>query len=127
MRGLRQCTGDIYGLTHVPRPDRDEPGVQLWLLDHTTPSIWNGVFVTHMRCRMTASLRATATSARRRPFVRTRCKPQVFSADGRVDLSSNEFATYTSVTRSRYTSGIIHLTRLEAPRGQPEMRPDKPG
>lgn len=84
-------TSDINGFHHAPRPDRDEPGVSNGL-DHTRPSAWNGVLVIHMRCRMTASLRATATSARRLPLSRTIFSPQVFKAEGRVDRSSKELA-----------------------------------
>jgi len=99
MHVLRRSTEDIYGLFHVPRPDWDEPGV--WcLLDHAATSILNGVFVTHIRCKMTASFRATATRARRRPFFWTSRSPQLFSAEGRVDLSSRELAAVYSTART---------------------------
>jgi hypothetical protein len=41
----------------------------------------NSVLSTHMRCRMTASLRATATLALRSPFRLASLMPQAFSAD----------------------------------------------
>ena len=41
----------------------------------------NGVPSIHMRCRITASLRAMATSARLRPFERARRAPHAFSDD----------------------------------------------
>src|SRR5262245_9196958 len=41
----------------------------------------NSVPSTHMRCRMTASLRATATVALRSPFRLASLIPQAFSAD----------------------------------------------
>ena len=53
---------------------------------------WNVVPVVHMRCRMTASLRATAMVAFLAPMRLPRASPQVFSALGRADRLSNTLA-----------------------------------
>src|SRR5262249_47828163 len=53
---------------------------------------WNVAPVVHMRCRMTASLRATAIVAFLRPMRLPRASPQVFSAFGRDDRLSNTLA-----------------------------------
>ena len=50
---------------------------------------WNVVPVVHMRCRMTASLRATAMVAFLAPMRLPRASPHVFSALGRADRLSN--------------------------------------
>ena len=64
----------------------------LGLSDHAAASERNEVLVIHMRWRMTASLRATATRARRLPFERTSFRPHVLSGDGLVRRSRSEFA-----------------------------------
>lgn len=46
----------------------------------------------HMRCRMTASLRASATVARRRPLARINFMAHDLSFDGLRDRVSNESA-----------------------------------
>src|SRR3974377_841741 len=50
---------------------------------------WNVVPVIHMRCRMTASLRATAIVAFLGPTRLPRASPQVFRALGRADRLTN--------------------------------------
>jgi hypothetical protein len=52
----------------------------------------NAVPSIHMRCRITASLRATATLARLRPRRLATSSPQRLSAEKRVTRESNTFA-----------------------------------
>ena len=47
---------------------------------------------THMRWRMTAILRATATTARRRPLAFINRMPQAFSLDQAIDRINRELA-----------------------------------
>src|SRR3954469_1416721 len=54
----------------------------------------------HMRCRITASLRATATVARRRPRRLAIAVPQAFSADHRVTRVSRLCAATNSASRA---------------------------
>src|SRR5215471_18681436 len=67
---------------------------------------WNVAPVVHMRCRMTASLRATAIVAFLRPMRLPRASPQVFSAFGRDDRPSN---TLAASNRSPRTMPSPHL------------------
>src|SRR5467141_3261866 len=53
---------------------------------------WNVLPVVHMRCRITASLRATAIVAFLAPTRLPRASPQVFSALGRADRLSKTLA-----------------------------------
>ena len=53
---------------------------------------WNGCLVVHIRCRMTANLRATATVAFLAPIFLARAWPHVFSVDGRHVRLSRTFA-----------------------------------
>lgn len=52
----------------------------------------NSVPSTHMRCRTTAILRATATIARRRPLVFMSCMPQAFRVDHLIERMSMALA-----------------------------------
>src|ERR1700722_2905173 len=61
---------------------------------------WNVVPVVHMRCRMTASLRATAMVAFLAPMRVPRASPQVLSAIGRPDRLSNTLAACTRRQRT---------------------------
>jgi hypothetical protein len=49
---------------------------------------------------MTASLRATATTARRRPLVRARCMPQSLRSDERIERVVIELAAVKSADRT---------------------------
>ena len=70
----------IFGFIHEPRPVRDDPArVGLGYPDHAVPPTFswrNSVPSTHIRCSKAAGLRATATTARRRPLVRISRMPQ---------------------------------------------------
>ena len=74
-----------YTASSRPRPRRDASfGVGVESLFHDlTPCVphWNCVLSIHMRCRMTASFLATATTARRCPRVLAICIPQAFKDD----------------------------------------------
>lgn len=67
---------------------------------------WNVAPVVHIRCRMTASLRATAIVAFLRPMRLPRASPQVLSALGRADRPSN---TLAASNRSPRTMPSPHL------------------
>lgn len=83
-RGALICAADIFGFIHEPRPDWTIPsGWVVGYLAHVVLPTWswrNSVPSIHMRCRRTASLRAAATTARRRPLVRIRRMPKSWSA-----------------------------------------------
>ena len=90
------CAAVIYGFIHRPRPVRTTPsGLVVASLDHAVPSTWserNSVPSTHIRCRRTAILRATATVARLRPLVRVSRMPHDFNDDPALARMSREFA-----------------------------------
>ena len=60
----------------------------------------NSLSSAHMRCRITASLRATATVARRRPRRLAIPVPQAFSVDHRVTRVSRLCAAINSASRA---------------------------
>lgn len=60
----------------------------------------NIVLSAHMRCKMIASLRATATIARRSPRRLATAMPQAFSADHRWTRVSKVSAACTSTSRT---------------------------
>lgn len=70
--------------------------VRFWVgLSHlipSNPSKRNSVFSIHIRCSRTASLRATATTARRRPFVRINRMPHDFNCDAAIVRINIAFA-----------------------------------
>ena len=78
--------------------------IEFWAsLNHlmpSTPSKRNSVLSIHIRCSRTASLRATATTARRRPFVRINRMPHDFSCDAAIVRISIAFAAEYSVERT---------------------------
>ena len=78
---LNVGTAVIIGVIHGPRPSWTIPPDRVEVLSHVLTSIpvkRNSVPSTHIRCRMTASLRANATVARRRPLFFTSRIPQLF-------------------------------------------------
>jgi hypothetical protein len=58
---------------------------------------WNVVPLVYMRCKMTASFRATAIVAFLGPMRLPRASPQVFSLLGRADRLSNTLAASASL------------------------------
>ncbi len=64
-------------------PGRFYWGRRLLLFHDLVASVlqWNGTSSSHMRCRMTASFRATAITARRWPRVLASLIPQAFNGD----------------------------------------------
>jgi len=85
LRRASGCAAVIFGFIHEPRPVRTTPfGLVSGGSDHAKPSTFSGrnsVPSAHIRCSKTASLRATATTARRRPLVRISRMPQDFNCD----------------------------------------------
>ena len=78
------CTADTFGFIQTTStPGRFFRGRGVQLFYDLVPSVpqMNGVSSTHMRCRMTASLRATAITALRCPRVLAFCIPQAFNGD----------------------------------------------
>ena len=78
------CTADIFGFIQTTStPGRFYWGRRLLLFHDLAPSVlqWNGTSSSHIRCRMTASLRATAITALRWPRVLALCIPQAFNDD----------------------------------------------
>jgi len=96
LRRASSCAADIFGFIHEPRPVRDDPvQIYVWCSGHAKPSTVserNSVPSAHMRWSRTANLRATATMARRRPFVRINRMPQDLICDPAIVRMSNAFA-----------------------------------
>jgi hypothetical protein len=88
---------------------------------------WNVVPVVHMRCRMTASLRATAIVAFLAPMRLPRASPSLQCAGPRR-LTEQHFGcfeqktTYHDVSALGDTPGVIDLARLITPGRHPEVR-----
>ncbi len=96
LRRASRCAAANFGFIHEPRPVRTTPsGFGVGLSDHAMPSTFSGrnsVPSAHMRCSRTASLRATATTARRRPLVRIKRIPHVLICDPAIVRMSSAFA-----------------------------------
>ena len=79
------CAAVIFGFFHEPRPVRTIPfRFCVSGLTHAFTSTFserNSVPSAHIRCNKTANFRATATIARRRPFVRIKRIPHVLICD----------------------------------------------
>ena len=76
-----RCAAAIFGFFHRPRPVRDDPvrlsrGGGSGHAVPSTPAGRNSVPSAHILCSRTANFLATATTARRRPLVRTSRMPQ---------------------------------------------------
>lgn len=94
--GRARSAGDIFGFIHpVVRVGRSGRGsCELGCLGHAAASDprRKSEPSTHMRCRTTAILRATATTARRRPLVFIRRTPQAFRLDQAMERMSMALA-----------------------------------
>ena len=93
-RGAADISGFIQTLVHAaddPVGIEGSGGNWCYAVAASFPH-WNLEPSIHMRCMMTASLRATATRARRRPFVLCNRMPQAFRADHLVVLVIKAFA-----------------------------------
>ena len=86
---------------------------------------WNVVPVVHMRCRMTASLRATAMVAFLAPMRLPRASPQVFSALGRAAKQHfgglEQKAAHHAVSALGDAPDMIDLAGLITPGRHPEV------
>lgn len=86
-----------FSASSIPSSAWDDPariGLEGELSGHAAASdpSRNSVPSTHMRCRTTAILRATATMARRRPLVFISRMPQAFRLDHLIDRMSMALA-----------------------------------
>jgi hypothetical protein len=94
--GRARGAADIFGFIHPIVRVRTIPAGSAELSsDHAAASLApsrNSLPSTHMRCRTTANLRATATKARRRPLVFISRTPQAFKLDHVIERISMAFA-----------------------------------
>lgn len=94
--GRAQGAADIFGFIHPIVRVRTIPAGSAELSsDHAAASLAprrNSLPSTHMRCKTTANLRATATRARRRPLVFISRTPQAFKLDHAIERVSMAFA-----------------------------------
>src|ERR1700730_1015841 len=86
---------------------------------------WNSLSPAHMRCMITASLRATATVARRKPRRLAIAVPQAFSADHRVTRVSRECAAKNSASRAS-RSPLLLIAPLRSISPEAYLRGVKP-